>query len=326
MRVIVTGSSGFIGRHLCRLLLREGHTVLGVDRRAFVPPEGFGHDSVVADIRDGDELKRVFAQFRPEGVVHLAARTDFATRGGLEEYTDNTIGVRTLLEVMAATGGVRRAICASSQLVCHIGYKPKDDLDFRPTTTYGMSKVETERIWRSMNGANTEWCIVRPTSVWGPWMYAHYLRFFRMVQTGRYVHVGSRAATRSVGYVGNVAYQFLQLLTAPADRVHTRVFYLCDYTPVHNEEWAEAFRRALGAPKIRRIPLWLGRTAARVGDLVVLLGARGFPFTSFRLGNVLNDNIVNCEPTRAVCGELPFSTEQGVEQTVEWLKTALRDD
>ena len=157
-------------------------------------------------------------------------------------------------------------------------------------------------------------------------MYAHYLRFFRMVQTGRYVHVGTRPATRSIGFVENVAFQFSQLLMAPADAVHNRVFYLCDYTPVRNDEWAEAFRRALGAPRIRRIPLWLGRTAARVGDLVVLLGARRFPFTSFRLGNVLTDNLVNTDATQLVCGELPFSTQQGVEQTVEWLRTALRRD
>src|SRR5438067_3573851 len=101
MRVIVTGSSGFIGRHLCRLLLRQGHRVLGVDCRPLNASPSFPHDSAVADIRDAHAMRKIFDTFRPDGVLHLAARTDFATSGGLEEYTSNTTGVRVLLETMA---------------------------------------------------------------------------------------------------------------------------------------------------------------------------------------------------------------------------------
>lgn len=326
MRIIVTGSSGFIGRHLCRMLQQQGHTVLGVDNTRFEPRDDFSHASALVDIRDGGALRSVFRDFGPEVVLHLAARTDLSRTEGIEGYTSNTAGVRVLLETIADVGTVRRAVCTSSQLVCRMGYIPRDDFDYCPTTAYGKSKVETERIWREMNGGGTEWCITRPTSVWGPWMYAHYLRFFRMVAKGRYFHVGSRPVFRSFGFVGNTVFQLSRLADAPARDVQGRVFYLADYTPIRLDDWAERFRRELGAPPIRRVPIRAARAAAAVGDAIAAVGFRAFPFTSFRLDNVLTNNVVDTKPIEAVCGPLPFSIDDGIAQTTAWLRRILSDN
>src|SRR6185503_17868585 len=98
--------------------------------------------------------------------------------------------------------------------VCRVGYVPKADDDYRPSTLYGQSKVRTEQIVRAADGGGVEWCIVRPTLVWGPGMGPHYRRFFRMITEGRYFHVGAKPLYKSYGYVGNVAYQFAKLLEA----------------------------------------------------------------------------------------------------------------
>jgi len=323
VRVLITGSSGFIGRHLVRALQRQGHTVLGLDIRPFDAPRGFAHETILADIRDRDRMIETFRNYRPEGVLHLAARTDLSEDETIEGYSTNTLGVSVLLEAIAAAGTVKRAICTSSQLVCPIGYTPKSADDYCPTTMYGRSKVETERRWRANDGAGTSWCITRPTSVWGPWMYEHYLRFFQMVATGSYVHVGNRSPRRSVGFVENVAYQFTKLLIAPEEAINQGVFYMADYTPIELFEWADMFQQSLHASPIRHVPYWLARSVANMGDLLVVLGVRSFPFTSFRLNNVMTENVVDLESTRSVCGELPFSVEEGICLTVAWLGEAL---
>jgi nucleoside-diphosphate-sugar epimerase len=318
-RVLVTGTSGFIGSHLGAALAARGCRVIGVDRLdPAAPTQGVEHRR--CDIREWEPLAAVMREVRPDAVLHLAARTDLDETRSLDGYSSNIAGVECLLAAMREAGTVRRAICTSSQLVCRIGHTPEHDQDYRPSTLYGESKVRTEQIWRQDGGAGAEWCLVRPTTIWGPRMNPHYLRFFQMIRDGRYFHVGGGPRRKSYGYVGNTVAQYLALLDAPAEAIHERVFYLADYEPIGLEAWAEAFRAALGAPPIRTLPLPLARLAAGIGDLVNLAGFRRFPFNSFRLNNVLTAYRVDLSSTRAVCGELPFTMQDGVAETVRWLR------
>lgn len=322
MRVLVTGSSGFIGQHLVEALRGRGHSVLGLDRcplgRAV---EGVGYH--VCDLLDAAATKAVVQELAPDAVLHLAARTDLDETRDLNGYASNIGGVENLLEAIRLTPSIRRTVCTSSQLVCRIGYTPRDDEDFQPGTLYGESKVRTEQIWRGGDGAGTEWCLVRPTTIWGPGMNPHYLRFFRMLLQGRYRHIGRGPTLKSYGYVGNTVWQYCRLLEAPAEAIVRRVFFLADYEPLALEAWAEAFRIELGGPPIRTMPVAVARTAALVGDLINFLGVKRFPFNSFRLKNVLTPYVVDLSSTRSVCGELPYTMQEGVIETARWLREQL---
>jgi nucleoside-diphosphate-sugar epimerase len=318
MNVLVTGSRGFIGRHVARALVARGATVTGWDVRPPAEAEP-GYRSLTIDLLDRARVADALAALAPDAVVHLAARTDLDGRTPAE-YAVNVDGVRYLAEAIRRTPSVRRVICTSSQLVCRVGYHPANEHDYAPSTAYGESKVLTERIWRERDGGGPTWCLVRPTTIWGPGMNPHYLRFFRMIRDGRYVHVGRGPTFKSYGYVGNTAHQYLRLLEVPDEAIARRVFYLADYEPIALEAWAEAFRAALDAPPIRTIPLGTARVVARVGDAINRLGGRRFPFNSFRLNNVLTAYLADLAPTRAVCGELPYTMLDGVAETVRWLR------
>ncbi|MEP6573556.1 MAG: NAD(P)-dependent oxidoreductase, partial [Gemmatimonadota bacterium] len=318
-RVLVTGSSGFIGQHLVQALVREGHDVRGLDSRDPVRPDVLAvHER--CNLLDAARTRDVLGRFQPDVVLHLAARTDLDETHDLNGYAANIQGVDNLVRAIRSTPSVCRAICTSSQLVCRIGYVPANDEDYQPSTLYGQSKVETERIWRREDGGGVEWAIVRPTTIWGPGMNPHYLRFFEMIRRGRYFHVSGGPRRKSYGFVGNTVHEYLRLLAATPEQLHGRMFFLADYEPITIEGWAEAFGRALGAPRIRTLPLGAARIAAAAGDLLNLIGLRRFPFNSFRLGNVITQYLVNVAPTRQVCGPLPFTMEQGVDLTATWLR------
>lgn len=271
------------------------------------------------DVLDRDLLMAAFAEFRPDAVLHLAARTDLNEDHDRAGHAANTQGVENVVAAIRASPGVRRAIYTSSQLVCRVGYIPKSDDDYQPSTLYGESKVRTERIVRAADGGGVEWCIVRPTVVWGPGIGPHYQRFFRMIAQGRYVHVGRRPLYKSYGYVGNVVHQYKRLLAVDADAIARRTFYLADYQPLSLRGWADGFQRGLGAPLIRTVPESLARAGAAVGDLLNRLGWRRFPYNSFRLGNVLTEYVFDLTPTRDVCGLVPSTLEYGIGATVRWL-------
>lgn len=319
MRVIVTGSSGFIGGHVIQELAAQGHDVLGIDRVSPARPIPSVSFRAV-DLLDRDLLATSFAEFAPESVIHLAARTDLLEQQDIAGYAANIEGVDNVIAAIRASPSVRRAIYTSSQLVCRVGYIPKRDDDYLPNTLYGESKVRTERIVRAADGGDVDWCIVRPTLVWGPGMGPHYQRFFRMVTQGRYFHVGSKPLYKSYGYVGNVVHQYKRMLTVDAAAILRRTFYLADYEPVSLRAWADAFQRRLGAPPIRSVPESIARAGASVGDLLNRVGWQRFPYNSFRLGNVLTEYVFDLSPTRDVCGPVPCSVEEGVEATVRWLR------
>jgi nucleoside-diphosphate-sugar epimerase len=316
MKVLVTGSSGFIGEHLVQRLTREGHTVGGLD---VTPPstEPANFTFQIGSLVDGPKLTAITSSFAPQTIVHLAARTDLDGKD-LQDYAANIGGVENLLTAIRKTPSVTRCIFTSSQLVCKAGYIPKHEQDYRPNTLYGQSKVMTEQAVRYADGGGVEWCLVRPTTVWGPGMNRHYQSFFRLIRRGRYFHIGHRPLYKTYGFVRNVVQQYLRLLEVPARLIHRRVFYVGDYEPLSLREWANAFQREFDAKPIPTLPEALAKLLAKLGDAINAAGYHSFPFNSFRLNNILTEYQYDMSETRAVCGELCANVEQGVKETATW--------
>lgn len=225
-----------------------------------------------------------------------------------------------LLGATRACGTVKRMIITSSTLVCEIGYVPESDTDYCPTTPYGASKVEVERVTRAAEGLGCSWTIVRPVSIWGPWFGEPYRNLFKAIKAGWYCHVGAASEKKSLGYVENTVHQMYNLLTAPADQVHARTMYLADHPPTSLHDFAEAIRRELSAPPIWRMPRILARAAARGGDLLRILGWEGVPLTTFRLNNILTEYVYDVSPIMRIAEPLPYSLDEGVARTSEWLQ------
>jgi nucleoside-diphosphate-sugar epimerase len=317
-RILITGGSGFVGTNLVQHCRDRGDRVLNLDP---LPPRNSRHGEHwrKADLLDAGSLAEAIRDFRPRFLYHLAARTDLEEKERLSGYAANTDGVATLLDAIGRCGTVERAIFASSQLVCRIGYTPRNESDYAPNTLYGESKVLGEKIVRERDGAGVEWCIVRPTTAWGPWCNPPQRKFLELIRKGRYFHVGNGKLRKSYGYVGNLCHQLVALMEADKSRILRKTFYLADYEPISLRDWADAFQRELGAPKIRTCPLPLAKSAAVLGDVIQGMGVKDFPFTSFRLGNILAEYVFDLSATREIVPGLPCSMEEGVKETVRWL-------
>src|SRR5579864_4357132 len=113
MRILVTGAAGFIGFHLARRLLAEGHEVAGLDGMTayydpalkearlaeLAPHDGFSFERAM--LEDMGALSAAFERANPEVIVHLAAQA--GVRYSLENpraYVDaNLVGAFNLLEL-----------------------------------------------------------------------------------------------------------------------------------------------------------------------------------------------------------------------------------
>lgn len=320
-RILVTGGSGFIGTNVVAKYLLDGWTVLNIDHSPPKTPAHREHWQPV-DILDAKSLRAAFQSFRPDVVVHLAARTVLNERTNLEFYAANIEGVQNVIDAVQAAGTVERTFFASSRLVCRLGYTPQHDTDYQPTTLYGLSKVRGEELVRAAGAALGPWTILRPTGIWGPWFGVPYRDFFGVIARGRYVHPAGRDALKSYGYVENTVYQLQQLVARPVSDVHGRTLLVADYPPLSVRSWATSIQSALNARPIRSVPVSVLRAAALAGDALERLGVRHAPLTSFRLNNLVSDMVYDTTPLQELVGPLPYTPERGVLRTVEWMRTA----
>lgn len=320
MRVLVTGSAGFIGSRLIQKLLDDRIDVLGID---IAEPKYDGHRGcwALADILDREGMEKIVRPFSPTHVVHLAARTDLGLDDTIEGFSANTVGVRNVVDLCVELPECQRAVFASTIIVCKPGHMPKSDTEFCPTTPYGESKVIGEQILRkNAERMKFSWCIVRPTSIWGPGYGSHYLDFFRVIAKRRYFHPGKLDNAVVYGYLGNCVHQIEKLLKADSDQMDRRVFYLGDYWSTRLLEWAEAIHRELGYGRPKVVPEALARLAARCGDLLWRLGWKNVPLTSVRLKNMSADRLYDTSAIRELVGELPYTQGEAIQETIAWLR------
>lgn len=145
MRVLILGVSGFIGQHLQRRLILEGHEVTGVARRS-PPDQAPGGSMIPLDLRDP-----AFTDLLPKRVdvlVHLAQAATSFPEGVADLYTVNTVSVLRALE-FARTAGASFFLLASSGSV--YGFEKKragycEDDPCRPRDFYEVTKRHAEEL------------------------------------------------------------------------------------------------------------------------------------------------------------------------------------
>jgi UDP-glucose 4-epimerase len=171
-RVLVTGGSGFIGRHVVSQLTADGAQVRVVDLQPHPDP---AVDLVQGDIADPEVLARAFAGGF-DSIVHLAAVTSVLK--SLEEpdrtFRTNVAGTHTLLEAGRAAGVTSLAF-ASTNAVTGPMEQPKitEDAKLRPLTPYGSTKAAGEMLMSAYTASYGLRCAaIRLTNVYGPGMQA----------------------------------------------------------------------------------------------------------------------------------------------------------
>lgn len=135
MKVVVTGSEGFIGSHLVRELRNVGHIVTGMDIKL-----GVGHDA-----SNPNNLSAVFAKADPDVVVHLAAHVGrlFGEDDVMQTVRENA-GMTTVVAQMAGDRGARMVYASTSEVYGDNGEAMCHELQgpwTLPHNLYGLSKL-----------------------------------------------------------------------------------------------------------------------------------------------------------------------------------------
>jgi nucleoside-diphosphate-sugar epimerase len=253
MKMLMTGGSGFIGRHLARALVRQGVSVVNLD---LVPPR---HEppflrTVIGDVRDPRAVREAMSGCR--AVVHLAAAHHDHGIDDRTYFDVNERGTNVVCETMRDTG-VRRMLFTSTVAVYGNRHaEPDEDASPAPESPYGASKLAGEAVvhaWAKDTGSHAT--VFRPAVVFGPHHFANMYSLVRQIESGRYLPVGDGRNVKSLAYVHNLVDASLYLLsTAPLAPVET--FNYVDKPDLGSWEIADRIAEALGRePSMFRVPL-----------------------------------------------------------------------
>ncbi len=315
MRILVTGSAGFIGFHLSRRLLADGHEVTGFDgmtpyydvrlkqRRHALLAHHNGFSAHVGMLEDREALQGAFAEARPQIVVHLAAQA--GVRYSLERpeayASSNLTGTFNVLEAVREAAPGHFLFASTSSVYGGNTTMPFAETDRAdaPLTLYAATKKAGEAMSHSyahLWGVPTT-CF-RFFTVYGPWGRPDMalFKFVAAIEKGEPIDIyGEGKMRRDFTYVDDLVEGIVRLMQVPPETGRPvsatdslspvapfRVVNIAGGQPVELLDYIATIERHLGKTAIRRLlPMQKGDVTGTHADAGLLRALTGYvPQTS----------------------------------------------
>ncbi|MGL6260727.1 UDP-glucose 4-epimerase family protein [Vibrio sp. WXL210] len=259
MKVLVTGSTGFVGSNLCQRLDTLGYDVVRMSRTT---SKDNSQSIIIDDLSGSTDFKDSLVGI--DTIVHCAARAHVMAEDQIDPLNVyrqiNTHGTAALAR-QAAQSGVKRFIFISSIKVN--GESTNNDKPFEhnsehnPSDSYALSKSEAEKaLLEIASNTGMELVVIRPTLVYGPGVKANFSSLMRLVSKRFPLPFASITGNkRSLVSVSNLVDLIATCIEHP--RAAGQTFLVSDDHDISTSEMITQMAKALGNSN-RQVPFPIG--------------------------------------------------------------------
>lgn len=315
--ILLTGGTGFVGRHLVQRLVADGRQIRVLSRtpgRVTLP------DSISwaqGDVTDSASLHAALRDVRT--VVHAAAvLSDGLTPDAA--FDSVNVGGTATLAAAARDMGVREFVHISSAGVYGDGCTASPHLESDtpiPGTPYERSKLSAEQaLVAALEASNVRWTILRPQGLYGPDRPATAAFFRKVAQKSLWLHGPGHAVVHPT-HISDLA-AAVRLVLDRNDLQH-------EVINIGGARWLEYCElisltgvRVGRVPYQLRAPLWIVQVAALSSRVWSAAGAP--PAVLKRLSHAWVNRAVSIEKARCLLGFNPVELELGLDQTAAELR------
>jgi len=321
MNVLVTGATGFIGRHLIERLTCEKDRV----RALALPNEdtsAFGHlgvEIVRGDVLDYESLKR--AASNCQRIFHLAARTEASEPSRKDFEKVNVQGTENVARAALAAGAGRLVFCSSGALYGRAirNRAINEETIPVPDSPYGRSKFLAEQVLLSHHQRDgLSVVLARTSAVLGPGAMS-WLNLFRTIAAGRFRLIGEGHNYNHVADISDIVEGLA--LSGSVTGIEGRTYILAGPDPVCLRDLVQIIVREVGAPAL---PANLPAGPFRLYEAA---SRHLFSWTGYRLPRAdridlyLGDRAFDLSLSGRVLGYIPkVSTTEAVYRTAAWFR------
>lgn len=322
MQILLTGSTGFIGKHFLSVLIEKNYTIRVLVRdKKKLPPLPSEIQVVTGDLTQPNSLLHLCDDI--DAVFHLAGHAHaFKEKNASDDqhHAINFQGTQNLLHE-AIRARVKKFIFFSSvKAVADSQHKIDETWQEKPSTPYGIAKQAAENLVLNAQSHGLHVTVLRPALVYGPEWKGNLASMLRAIDKGLFPPLPETYNKRSMISINDLCQA--ALLATDQPQANGKIYFVTDSISYSTRQLYILMKKALAKPIPHwHIPLEVFKLLAWIGDAGGVITRRRLPFNSDAMEKLFGQ--AQYDSTR-ITQELGFKPKDTLEKLLPHIITVYR--
>jgi GlcNAc-P-P-Und epimerase len=316
MKILLTGSEGFVGTMFQKSLSNENHEVICLDKVVRDKSNYFCHD--LSD-SNNFELINELRGFNFDILIHLAAAKGDYNLGYNDFYRDNVIASSELVKIIESLNIKSVIMYSTVSVYGHNNQLKSEAADLKPNNPYGETKLESENIfikWFNLNSTENQLTILRPSVIYGENNYANMYNLLNQLNRKLPLTIGSGNYIKSMISVENIiditifcskrmkGIQIYNCTEAPYPKLKEVINYISDI---------DGFRKP-----VLSLPKWMALMVGLFFEILSFMVQKDLGITRERIHKFTMPTDYRSERLRDIGYVQNFSIKDRIQNMAKW--------